>query len=60
MMLSDTVLEPFKTTISVHQLVENADECVVLNKKAPYDDMICFWTLKLSTPTKAQHSKRSI
>ncbi|KAE8023004.1 hypothetical protein FH972_008761 [Carpinus fangiana] len=37
MMLSDTIVEPFKTTISVHQLVENADECVVLNKKALYD-----------------------
>jgi hypothetical protein len=51
MMLSDTVVEPFKTTISVHQLVENADECVVLNKKALYD---------LFLDPKAQHSKRSI
>jgi hypothetical protein len=33
----------------VHQLVENADECMVLDNEALYD--ICFRTLKLTTPT---------
>ncbi|KAL1542909.1 Tubulin beta-1 chain [Salvia divinorum] len=33
----------------VHQLVENADECMVLDNEALYD--ICFRTLKLSTPS---------
>ncbi len=27
--MSDTVVEPYNATLSVHQLVENADECVV-------------------------------
>jgi hypothetical protein len=33
----------------VHQLVENADEVLVLDNEALYD--ICFRTLKLTTPT---------
>ncbi|KAF8115943.1 hypothetical protein N665_0025s0378, partial [Sinapis alba] len=36
-------------TLSVHQLVENADECMVLDNEALYD--ICFRTLKLTTPS---------
>lgn len=27
--VSDTVVEPYNATLSVHQLVENADECIV-------------------------------
>ncbi|KAL6574191.1 hypothetical protein OROHE_001095 [Orobanche hederae] len=42
--VSDTVVEPYNATISVHQLVENADECMVLDNEALYD--ICFRTLK--------------
>lgn len=26
--VSDTVVEPYNATLSVHQLVENADECI--------------------------------
>lgn len=29
MQVSDTVVEPYNATLSVHQLVENADECMV-------------------------------
>ena len=47
--ISDTVVEPYNATLSVHQLVENADECMVLDNKALYD--ICFRTLKLTTPS---------
>lgn len=47
--VSDTVVEPYNATLSVHQLVENADECMVLDNEALYD--ICFRTLKMSTPT---------
>ncbi|TVU08523.1 hypothetical protein EJB05_41929 [Eragrostis curvula] len=47
--VSDTVVEPYNATLSVHQLVENADECMVLDNEALYD--ICFRTLKLATPT---------
>lgn len=48
MQVSDTVVEPYNATLSVHQLVENADECMVLDNEALYD--ICFRTLKLTTP----------
>merc|ERR1711887_318335 len=47
--VSDTVVELYNATLSVHQLVENADECMVLDNEALYD--ICFRTLKLTTPT---------
>merc|ERR1712194_122997 len=47
--VSDTVVEPYNATLSVHQLVENADEGQLLDNEALYD--ICFRTLKLTTPT---------
>jgi len=47
--VSDTVVEPYNATLSVHQLVENADQCYALDNEALYD--ICFRTLKLTTPT---------
>jgi len=47
--VSDTVVEPYNAVLSIHQLVENADECMVIDNEALYD--ICFRTLKLSTPT---------
>jgi len=46
--VSDTVVEPYNATLSVNQLVENADEVMVIDNEALYD--ICFRTLKLSTP----------
>ncbi|XP_066373434.1 tubulin beta chain-like [Miscanthus floridulus] len=51
----DTVVEPYNATLSVHQLVENADECMVLDNEALYD--ICFRTLKLATPTYKYESE---
>ncbi|XP_057802404.1 tubulin beta-1 chain-like [Salvia miltiorrhiza] len=50
--VSDTVVEPYNATLSVHQLVENADECMVLDNEGLYD--ICFRTLKLTTPSFLQ------
>merc|ERR1712196_723765 len=47
--LSETVVEPYNATLSVHQLVENADEVFCIDNEALYD--ICFRTLKLTTPT---------
>ena len=32
--VSDTVVEPYNATLSVHQLVENADECFILDNEA--------------------------
>lgn len=46
--VSDTVVEPYNTILSVHELVENADQVMCLDNEALYD--ICFRTLKLTTP----------
>jgi len=46
--VSDTVVEPYNATLSVHQLVENTDETYCIDNEALYD--ICFRTLKLATP----------
>ena len=47
--MSDTVVEPYNATLSVHQLVENTDETYCIDNEALYD--ICFRTLKLTNPT---------
>merc|ERR1712110_618182 len=47
--VSDTVVEPYNCVLSVHQLVENSDEAMLIDNEALYD--ICFRTLKLTTPT---------
>ncbi|KAL7078991.1 hypothetical protein ACQ4LE_001458 [Meloidogyne hapla] len=47
--VSDTVVEPYNATLSVHQLVENTDETYCIDNEALYD--ICFRTLKLTNPT---------
>uniref|UniRef100_A0A3Q1GYQ4 Tubulin beta chain n=1 Tax=Anabas testudineus TaxID=64144 RepID=A0A3Q1GYQ4_ANATE len=41
--VSDTVVEPYNATLSVHQLVENTDETFSIDNEALYD--ICFRTL---------------
>merc|ERR1712167_385404 len=50
--VSDTVVEPYNAVLSFHQLVENADECFLLDNEALYD--ICFRTLNL-TPFPRLH-----
>ena len=47
--VSDTVVEPYNATLSVHQLVENTDETFCIDNEALY--AICFHTLKLMSPT---------
>jgi tubulin beta len=47
--VSDTVVEPYNATLSVHQLVENADEVMVIDNEALYH--ICNKVLKLTTPS---------
>ena len=44
--VSNVVLEPYNATLSIHHLIENTDQCIVLDNEALYD--ICFRTLKLS------------
>ncbi|KAK2089544.1 Tubulin beta 8B [Saguinus oedipus] len=47
--VSDTVVEPYDATLSVHQLIENADETFCIVNEALYN--IGSRTLKLTTPT---------
>ena len=47
--VSDTVVEPYNCTLSVHHLIDNADEVFCIDNEALYD--ICFRTLKLKDPT---------
>ncbi|RYO97525.1 hypothetical protein DL764_007290 [Monosporascus ibericus] len=47
--VSDTVVEPYNATLSLHQLVENADETFCIDNEALYD--ICQRTLKLPQPS---------
>ena len=42
--VSDTVVEPYNTTLSVHQLVENADEVMAIDNEALYD--FCYYRLQ--------------
>ncbi|KAJ1911395.1 structural constituent of cytoskeleton [Tieghemiomyces parasiticus] len=46
--VSDTIVEPYNATLSVHQLVENADQTFCIDNQALYD--ICQNTLKLTAP----------
>jgi len=47
--VSDTVVEPYNATLTVHHLVENSDETFCIDNEALYD--ICLKTLKLSNPS---------
>nr|XP_054917783.1 tubulin beta chain-like [Dermacentor andersoni] len=47
--VSDTVVEPYNATLSMHQLVENTDETYCIDNETLYD--ICFRALKITTPT---------
>ena len=53
--VSDTVVEPYNATLSVHQLVENADEVFCIDNEALYD--ICFRTLKMTNPSYTDLNK---
>ena len=47
--VSDTVVEPYNATFSIHELLENTDETFIVDNEALYD--ICKTSLKLSTPS---------
>ncbi|KAH0821314.1 hypothetical protein GEV33_001477 [Tenebrio molitor] len=49
--VSDTVVEPYNTVMSIHHLVENTDETYIIDNEALHD--ICYRTLKLSSPSLA-------
>lgn len=50
--VSDTVIEPYNATLSVHQLIEHSDETFCIDNEALYN--ICQRTLKLPQPNHAQ------
>ncbi|CAF1428704.1 unnamed protein product [Didymodactylos carnosus] len=47
--VSEVVVEPYNTTLSIHQLIENTDQSCCIDNEALYD--ICFRTLKITSPT---------
>jgi len=47
--VSDVVVEPYNSLLSIHQLIENVDEVSVIDNEALYD--ICFSTLKVGKPS---------
>jgi len=48
-LVSDTVVEPYNCTLSVHQLIDNSDETYCIDNEALYK--ICTGTLNLKTPS---------
>ncbi|KAJ3315699.1 Tubulin beta-2 chain [Boothiomyces sp. JEL0838] len=46
--VSDTVVEPYNATLTLHQLIENSDEIFCIDNEALYD--ICHRTLKIQSP----------
>lgn len=47
--VSDTVVEPYNCTLSIHQLVENADAVFAIDNEALFN--ICTKSLKLASPS---------
>ena len=46
--VSDTVVEPYNATLSVHQLVENTDQTYCIDNEALYDICFRFYSLVAS------------
>jgi len=53
--VSNTVVEPYNATLSIHQLIENADQVVCLDNEALHD--ICQKSLKLPIPSYSDLNK---
>ncbi|KAL4483159.1 hypothetical protein ABPG74_019185 [Tetrahymena malaccensis] len=47
--VSDTVVEPYNAILSINQLIEHADECMVIDNEALYN--VCSKKLKVISPT---------
>jgi len=52
---SDVVLEPYNTTLSLHHLMENADECFLFDNEALRG--ICEETLRIEDPSNDDYNK---
>ena len=53
--VSDTVVEPYNATLSIHLLVDSTDEVLVIDNEVLYD--ILLRTLKLPTPNYGDLNK---
>ena len=53
--VSDTVVEPYNATLSIHLLVDSTDEVQVIDNEVLYE--IFFRTLKLPTPNYGDLNK---
>lgn len=53
--VSDTVVEPYNATLSIHELIEQANETFCIDNEALYD--ICQNTLKVNHPSYPQLNK---
>ena len=53
--VSDTVVEPYNATLSIHLLVDSTDEVLVIDNEVLYD--ILLRTLKLLTPNYGDLNK---
>lgn len=53
--VSDTVVEPYNCTLSIHQLIENSDVVFSIDNEALYN--ICTNTLKISQPSYSHLNK---
>ena len=53
--VSDTVVEPYNATLSIHLLVDSTDEVLVIDNEVLYD--ILHRTLKLPTPNYGDLNK---
>ena len=53
--VSDTVVEPYNATLSIHLLVDSTDEVQVIDNEVLYE--IFFRTLKLTTPNYGDLNK---
>ncbi|XP_044763710.1 tubulin beta chain-like [Coccinella septempunctata] len=47
--VSDSLVEPYNTTLAINQLIESSDETFCIDNEALYD--ICFRTLRLTAPS---------
>ena len=47
--VSDTVVEPYNTVLSITELIENGDLSMIIDNEALYD--ICYRNLRVTTPT---------
>jgi tubulin beta len=49
--VSDCAVELYNATLSMHQLIESLNACMIMDNEALYNICICIYTLKIRSPT---------